>query len=300
MSKHIEITFLGTGDAVPSKARNHSSILLQYSGENMLFDCGEGTQRQFRYAELNPCKVNKIFITHWHGDHVLGLPGMLQTLALSGYMKNLTLYGPKGTKRFMENMFKTFVFDLNFPFKVVEIDEGIVIDEEDYFIEAKRMEHGVLVLAYNFVLKNQRRIDSKKLEKLKLKGGPYLQKLKEGKDVVFEGKKLKSKELTYVEEGKKISIVMDTKMNSGIVPFVKNSDVVIMESAFGSELEDKAREYNHMTSKQVAEIAKKAKVGKIYLTHISSRYVNPKPLIDEAKKIFKNSELAKDLMRITV
>ena len=112
MTKKIELTFLGTSDAVPTKQRSHTSILLNYAGENILVDCGEGTQRQFRFAELNPCKITRILITHWHGDHVLGIPGILQTLALSGYNKTLYIYGPKGTKEFMQNLLKTFVSDV--------------------------------------------------------------------------------------------------------------------------------------------------------------------------------------------
>ena len=106
----IKVKFLGTSGAVPTAERNHTSMLLEYENENILIDCGEGTQRQFRKARINPCKITRILITHWHGDHVLGLPGLLQTLGFSEYNKTLYIYGPKGTKEFMQNLFKTFFF----------------------------------------------------------------------------------------------------------------------------------------------------------------------------------------------
>ena len=121
----IKIIFLGTTDAIPSAERNHTSILLEYKDENILVDCGEGTQRQFRKAKLNPSKVTRILITHWHGDHVLGLPGLLQTLAFSGYNKTLDIYGPKGTKEFVRIILKTFAFQGKYKIEVKEVEEQI-------------------------------------------------------------------------------------------------------------------------------------------------------------------------------
>ncbi|MDO8467689.1 MAG: ribonuclease Z [Nanoarchaeota archaeon] len=298
--KEIKLIFLGTGSSIPSKARNTPATFLEYDGNGFLFDCGEGTQRQFRYANLNPGKVDKIFISHWHGDHVLGLPGLIQTLASSGYNKKLEIYGPEGTKNFIKKMFEVFVFAENIDLEIHEVKDGVALDEKEFFIESRRMEHGPPCNAYNFVLKGQRRIDKNKLGKLKIMAGPHLQKLKEGKDALVDGKKLKFKELTYLEKGKKVSIVMDTKINAKIVPFVKEADVLIIETSFSDELKDHAEEKKHMTASQVAEIAKKAQVGKVYLTHLSPRYNNPKIILEEARKKFKNSELARDLMEVKV
>jgi ribonuclease Z len=162
------------------------------------------------------------------------------------------------------------------------------------------MTHGVPCNAYNFVKKSLLRIDKKKLEKIKL-SGPIVAKLKEGKDVVFNGKKFLAKNLTYKGEGKKISFVFDTSFNEKIVPFVKNSDLLICESTFGDELKDKAEEYKHLNAKKTAEIAKKSKSKKLILTHISQRYSkNPKMILDSARKIFKNSILAKDFDKLEV
>lgn len=291
----VKITFLGTAGSIPSAKRNHTSILLNYDRENILIDCGEGTQRQFRKARLNPCKVTRLLISHWHGDHVLGIPGLLQTLALNGYNKTLFIYGPKGTKVFMKNLLNTFVFRGKYPIKVEEVS-GKFFETDDFYLEAEKMTHGIPCNAYVFVKKGQIRINKEKLKKSKLPSGPLLKKLKEGKNIVYQGKKYLAKNLTFKEEGKKVSVVLDTSMNKKIVSFVRNSDLLVCDSSFGSELEDKAKEYKHLTAKQVAEIAKKSKSKKLILTHISQRYdKNPKKILDDARKIFKNSFLVSDL-----
>ena len=291
----VDITFLGTSDSIPTAERNPTSVLFTYGKENILVDCGEGTQRQIRKAKLNPCKITRILITHWHGDHVLGIPGLLQTLALSGYNKTLFIYGPKGTTQFMKNLFKTFLFRERNKIKIEEV-EGKFLETDDFFIEAKAMTHGVPCNAYSFVKKGKRRINKGKLKKSKLPLGPLLKKLKEGKDVTYNGKKYLSKNLTFGEENKKISFVFDTSAEKGIVPFVKNSDLIISEATFSSELEERAKKHKHLTARQAGEIAKKSKSKKLILTHISQRYgKDPKKILSDAKKVFKNSFLVKDL-----
>jgi ribonuclease Z len=289
-----KITFLGTADQIPSVNRNCTSILLSYKGENILVDCGEGTQRQFRKAGLNPCKITRILISHWHGDHVLGLPGLLQTLAASGYNKTLYIYGPRFIKEQIKAMLEVFGFKKEYEIVVKEA-EGKFLEEKDFYLEAEKMEHGIPTNAYNFIIQEKRRIDKKKLKKLKIPEGPHLKSLKEEKDLLFEGKKFKYKELTYLEHSKKISFVLDTLDNDKIVPFVKNADLFISESSFGEELEDKAKEHLHMTSKQVGKIAKKAGVKELFLTHLSQRYeATPKVILKQVQKIFKKTQLARD------
>ena len=300
MTSEIKLTFLGTADQIPSADRNHTAILLSYEGENILVDCGEGTQRQFRKAHLNPCKVTRILITHWHGDHVLGLPGLLSTLSLSGYQKTLCIYGPRGTKEFIKEMLSVFGFKRKYEIKVEEVD-GKFFDNGDFFLEAEKMEHGIPCNAYSFIKKGQIRIDKVKLKKFKIPEGPHLQNLKQGKDISINGKKFKAKDLTFKDENKKISFVLDTKDNSKIVPFVKGSDILICESSFEKELKSQAIEHLHLTSDQVGEVAKKAGVKKLALTHLSQRYEkNPRLILNEAKKIFKNTIVVKDFDSILV
>ncbi len=292
----IKLHFLGTADQIPSAKRNHTAVLLNYNEENILVDCGEGTQRQFRKAHLNPCRVTRILITHWHGDHVLGLPGLLQTLSVSGYNKTLYIYGPKWIKEEIRDMLKVFGFKRNYEIKVIEVSSGKFYEGKDFYLEAEKMEHGIPTLAYSFVKKGQTRIDKNKLKKMKISEGPHLSSLKNGKDITYKGKKYKAKDLIYKDEDVKVSFVLDTLNNKRIIPFVKNSEIFISESNFEEGLEDKATEHLHLTSKQVGEIAKRAKVKKLVLTHLSQRYEDkPKKILDEAKKVFKNTILANDL-----
>ena len=300
MAEKIKITFLGTSAQIPTKKRNHPAILLNYKGEHLLFDCGEGTQRQFRKARINLGKINKILITHIHGDHVFGLPGLLSTLNNSEYNKELIIYGPKGIKKFMKGILSIFEFTKNYPLKVQEVS-GKFFETDDFYIEAEKMEHGIPCNAYSFVVKDKLRIDKKKLFKTKIPSGPLISQLKRGKDIVYKNKKYKSKDLTYLEKGKKISIVMDTRMNNRIVPFVKNSDLLICESSFGEDMKEFAKERFHLTAKQVGEIAKKSKSKKLILVHISQRYEkNLSELLEDVKKNFKEVSIAKDLEEVEI
>ncbi len=295
MVSTIAIDFLGTSAQIPSAKRNHSSILLVYEGENILVDCGEGTQRQFRIAKLNPGKITRLLITHWHSDHVLGIPGLLSTLALSGYNKTLYIYGPKGTTEFMRDLLKVFNFQKEYKIVVEETSGGKFFENENFYLEAEKMQHGIPTNAYSFVVKDTLRLDKKKIEKSKLPSGPLLGKLKEGKDITFNGKKYKAKDFVYEQKGKKVSIVLDTVMNDKVIPFVKDSDVLICESSFSSENKEEAKEHMHLTSEQCGEIAKKSKSKKLYLTHISQRYDNNlRSVLLDAKKSFKNTLIAED------
>jgi len=290
----INITFLGTSSSIPTLKRNPTSVLLTYKGENILIDCGEGTQRQFRKAKLNPCKITRMLITHWHGDHILGIPGMLQTLSLSGYNKTLFIYGPKGTKKFMKSLLKTFIFKLNYKIEIKEV-KGKFFENQEFYLEAKEMNHGIPCNAYTFIKKGQVKINKEKLKKTKLPSGPLLKKLKQGKNITYEGKKYLAKNLISKENDVKVSFVYDTVFNKKISTFAKNSELLICDSSFHSDIENKAKENKHLTAKQAGEIAKKSKSKKLVLTHISQRYdKNLKEILDDARKVFKNSILVKD------
>lgn len=300
MAERIKIIFLGTSDSIPSAERNHPAFLIVYKGENILVDCGEGTQRQFRKAGLNPGKVTRILITHWHADHILGIPGLLKTLALSGYNKTLYIYGPRGTKFFMEALLKLFAFNKTFPIEMHEVS-GKFFEDKDFFLQAEAMHHGTPCNAYSFVKKGQIRIDKQKLKIHGIKEGPHLKKLKAGKNISYNGKKYPASKLTFAEREKKISFVLDTSANEKIARFVKNSDVFVCESSYVEELEDLAKRHHHLTASQAAQAAKSAKVGKLFLVHTSQRYEkNPGKILNEAKKIFKNSSIPKDLDSVEI
>jgi ribonuclease Z len=296
----IKVTFLGTSAQIPTVKRNHSSILLNYKDENILIDCGEGTQRQFRKARLNPCKITRILITHWHGDHVLGLIGLFSTLAVSGYNKTLFIYGPKGTKRRIDELIKIFNFVKEYEIKIEEV-KGKFFETEEFYLEAEEMEHGIPANAYCFVKKGLIRINKEELKKSGLPSGKILQELKKGKDIVYEKKKYSAEKLTYKEGNAKVCFILDTLMNKKIIPFSKDSDLLVCEASFDSSLEEHAKEHKHLTAKQAGEIAKKAKVKKLILTHISQRYERePNVLLKDAKDVFELTSIAKDLESVEI
>ena len=296
----IPIIFLGTAQAIPTARRNHIAMLLKYKSETILVDCGEGTQRQFRKAKLNPCKITRLLITHWHGDHVLGMPGLFQTLVLSNYNKPLHIYGPKGTKRLCKNLIKLFIPVLKFKAEVHEV-KGKFLETPDFYIEALPLQHGAPCNAYVFVEKDKIRLDKKKLKKLDLPQSSLLADLKKGKNIKYKGKKIKVGSLTYVQKGKKIAFVMDTILHKNCYKAAKNANLLIAESTYTEKEKDLAKNYKHLTAGQAAQIAKKSGAKKLILSHISQRYDNKENLIlKEAKKIFKNTTIAEDFTKIEI
>lgn len=288
----IKVTFLGTGTSVPTKERNHTGILVSCKNENILVDCGEGIQRQFRLADISPTKITKILLTHWHGDHVLGLAGLMQTLLTNSYAKTLEIFGPKTTKQKIENLIR--LFNIKLPVKITEVENNSV-RLKDLEIQAMPMSHGIPTLAYAIEIKDTLRLNKAKIKKLNLPNSPLIARLKDGKDIVIDGRKISSKKLTYIEKGKKVCIVLDTAKNKNAVRLAKSSDLLICESSFISDEKEKAEDYSHLTAKDAAEIAKEAKVKKLILTHISQRYENvQEKILKEAKKVFKNTSIAKD------
>src|SRR3989344_3427290 len=165
----LKITFLGTSNAIPTQKRSHTAILINYKNENILVDCGEGTQRQFKIAHISPSKLTKILITHWHGDHFFGLPGLLQTLAMNDYKRKLDIYGPRGTKYFIYLLKKIANIAVNLDVHEVS---GKFFENSEFFIQGAQMKHDIPTLAYSFAIKDKRRLDKKKIQKLKLPNTP--------------------------------------------------------------------------------------------------------------------------------
>jgi len=295
----IPITFLGTSQAIPTAKRNHTAIYMKFNGENILVDCGEGTQRQFRKAKINPCKLTRLLITHWHGDHILGIPGLLQTLLLNGYSKTLYVYGPKGTNYFMKSLIKLLVPYNKIPIVIKEISSGKVLETKDFIIECASMKHSNPCNAYSFTEKSKLRLKKNKLKSLKIKDKKLFGKLQQGKDIKVNGKTIKAKDITYKTPGKKVSFILDTAINPNCHKLAKDSDTIIAEAVYLNNEKDLAALHEHLTSEQAAQIAKKAKAKNLYLAHLSQRYDgNEKLVLQEAKKQFKNTIIAEDLMEI--
>jgi ribonuclease Z len=296
----IEIVFLGTSSMVPTKERNQSALFISFNAQGILVDCGEGTQRQFKLANIPITKITKILITHWHGDHTLGLPGLIQSLAASEYNKKLEVYGPEGTKKHMAAMWEAFVTDRKIEYDVIEIKEGKFFENNEFALEAYTMNHGIATLGYNFIEKDRRRINVGKIKKLGIPEGPLLGKLQDEKDIFFEGKSIKSDEVTKIVNGKKISIISDTLLCDNCYKMAKDADLLICESTYSSNLEGKGEDYKHMTSKQAALVASKTNAKKLILTHFSARYKSTLELNEDARTYFDNTECAFDLMKIRI
>jgi ribonuclease Z len=228
-----------------------------------------------------------------HGDHVLGIPGLFQTLNMNDYQKTLEIYGPRGTERFIDGLEQ--LFKIKIKTQVKEIFSKF-LETDEFYLEASPMKHDSPCLAYSFVIKDKYRLDKKKLEKLKLPNSPLLKQLSEGKDISFNGKKIKASDVSYHEKGRKITFILDTAYNDAAIELAKDADILVCEASFSNEEQQLASERLHLTAEQAATIAKKANVKHLVLTHISQRYEhNPKIILNEAKKVFKNVSLAKDL-----
>jgi ribonuclease Z len=296
----MELTMLGTSCMMPTKARNTSAALLQHKGEGILVDCGEGTQRQFRLAGMSPTAVTKVLVSHWHGDHVLGLPGLIMTLGASGYQRKLDLYGPVGSKRQVKLIFDAFYYDAKIDLEVHEVEDGSIFEGKDFRIEALPLKHKVPCVGYAVIEADRRRIDLAYTKKLGIPEGPLLGELQDGRSITWKGKTVTPKEATLLIPGRKVAFITDTTLVPNCYTLAQDADLLVCESSFASELEEQAREYGHMTAKEAATIADKAGAKQLLLTHFSARYADIKPVLEDARKVFRNALCASDFLRLEV
>jgi len=299
----LRITFLGTAASIPTKTRALSAVVLKREGELFLFDCGEGVQRQMITAKIGFNRKTRIFITHMHGDHILGLPGLLQTMSLLGRDKPLQIYGPQGIAEFIDAIKRTVKFALKFPVEVYEIEDGLIVEEKEYEIRSAWAEHSVPSLAYALIEKPRPgRFNPERAISLGVPKGPLWSRLQRGENVQLpDGRTIKPSDvLGPPRPGRKIVYVGDTRPSNAIADFAFKADVLIHEATFADDLAERAEEDMHSTPSGAALIAKKAKVELLVLTHISARYGDPKVLLEEAKKNFPNVLVAEDYMSIDV
>ena len=296
----MNVTFLGTSCMMPTAARNTAATLLGFKNESILIDCGEGTQRQLRHAGIRPTKLTRILISHWHGDHVLGLPGLIQTLGMSEYTKQLEIYGPRGTKEYLKKMLDTFVFDNKVDIKAKDISKKRFYDGKEFALEALPLEHGIPCLGFSFVEKDRRKIKPSILKQGTIPKGPLLGKLQKGESIVYKGKRIKPEDATTVVKGRKVTYIADTLFCENCITLADHADLLISEAVYDSSLQEKAREYKHLTAQQSAQIAAKAEVKRLVLTHFSQRYKDVEPLVKEAKMIFPKTSAAEDFTKLTI
>jgi len=296
------LVFLGTAGSIPTPERSLPAVTLLRRGELLLFDCGEGTQRQMIQAKVGFHRRTKVFITHMHGDHVLGLPGLLQTMALQDRERELEIYGPPGIRAFVEAIRQTVQFALTFPIEISEVEgAGLVCEEREYTVEAVWADHAIPSLAYAFVEKPRPgRFHPEKALALGIPEGPLWSKLQRGLTITLSnGRTVHPEEVVGPPRpGRKIVYAGDTRVSKDVIKLTEGADLLIHEATFDDEMLERAQEDGHSTPSQAAEVAKEASVKRLILTHISARYGTPKPLLEQARKIFPQVEAAEDFMKI--
>ncbi|MCG7844271.1 MAG: ribonuclease Z [Methanomassiliicoccales archaeon] len=293
----MDLTFLGTGGSVPTTKRNTVAIALRLGPEVLLFDCGEGTQRQLMSSSVSFMRIERIFISHHHGDHFLGLPGLIQSMNFYGRTSPLQIYGPEGTVELMDKVLSLGVFDRQYQVNAQDLVPGQEVKGNGYTVGAFRTMHTIPSLGYIFQ-EDERpgKFDPRKAIALGVKEGPHFSRLVQGESIKV-GDRTVNPDMVMGPSRKGFKFVYsgDTAPCPEILEASRNADVLVHEATVLSDLEDKAREYGHSTSKDAAMVAREAGVGTLYLVHISGRYEDPEPLLVEACGIFSNTLVPKDL-----
>ncbi|MFK3707200.1 ribonuclease Z [Raoultella sp. BIGb0138] len=301
----MELTFLGTSAGVPTRTRNMTSIVLNLqqptAAEMWLFDCGEGTQHQFLHTPYHPGKLNKIFITHLHGDHLFGLPGLLCSRSMQGNSLPLTLYGPAGLKEFVETALRLSGSWTDYPLSIVEIGPGLVFDEQGYRVSAWPLAHPVECYGYRIEQHDKPgTLDAARLIADGVPPGPLFQRLKQGETITLEdGRTIDGKRyLGPATPGKKLAIFGDTAPCETAFELARDVDVMIHETTLEQAMAEKANSRGHSSSQQAAALARDAGVSMFIATHFSSRYdaEGCRRLLAECREVFPRTLLAEDFM----
>jgi ribonuclease Z len=268
----------------------------------MLFDCGEGTQRQFLQARAGTNRKMRIFISHLHGDHVFGLPGLLHSLSFMGRTRELEIIGPKGIAEFVTSVNRVVKLYSRFPIRIKEVRSGRVVSDEGYEVRAAHAKHGIPCLAYAFIEKlKPGKFDPVKAKKLGIPEGPLWKKLQTSGSIKI-GRRVVSARLVVgpPRRGVKITYAVDTRPCRAVVRMAAGSDLLIHDSCFDESASTKAKEYGHSTASEAAQVAKKSKSRKLALFHISAMYEDAAPLLAQAKRIFPQTILSMDMATVDV
>jgi ribonuclease Z len=298
----LDVVFLGTAASAPTAQRSPSAVLVRRGGERLLFDCGEGTQRQLQRSSVGLPDLEEIFLTHYHADHFLGLPGMLKTFALRGRDETpLTVYGPRGLRELFKQL-QPFVGRLPYPVSLVELEPGEAVPHREYAIEPFAADHGVAALGYALVEPDRPgRFDVAVADGLGVPAGPSRGRLQAGDDVELpDGRRVTPADvLGEPRPGRRIVISGDTAPSPAVVQAAHGADLLVHEASFLAEERDRARETNHSTAAEAAEVARLAQVRLLALTHVSPRYFGPE-LAEEARAVFPDTVVPRDFDVIEV
>ena len=296
--KTMKVHFLGVGGGVPSLARAPPSIATSFHGTLLLFDCGEGTQLQLQRAGLSPQRVKEIFISHLHGDHVLGLPGLISTMMMHNRAKPLSIYGPAGTSQFIKSSLEMTHAHLEFELTVKDVEEGLISEQEKYCVKCLPALHSVPSLSYILQMTDTPgRFDVTKADQLGVRSGPLRKRLCQGQSIeTAEGNKVKPEDvLGPTRKGSKIVFSGDTAPNPRLIEVAKSATLLVHDATFTALHLENASKYQHSTAAQAAQIAADAQVQHLALVHISPRYVSTEEHEKEARVIFPQSFAPNDL-----
>ena len=305
----MELIFLGTSAGVPTRTRNVTAILLDLQhptrGGLWLFDCGEGTQHQLLRTAYHPGKLDKIFITHLHGDHLFGLPGLLCSRSMAGNANPLTIYGPAGIAEFVETTLRLSGSWTDYPLKVVEITGGLVFDDGDHKVIARPLNHPVECYGYRIEEHDKPgALHAAALIADGVKPGPLFQRLKQGESVTLEDGRVVHGQayLSAPQPGKTLAIFGDSAPCAAALQLARGVDVMVHEATLEAAMEEKANSRGHSSTRQAAQLAREAKVGKLIVTHVSSRYDarGCERLLAECCEVFSGCELAEDFTQVSV
>ena len=298
----LDVLFLGTAASMPTAQRGPAALLVRRGSERLLFDCGEGTQRQLQRSSIGLPDLQEIFLTHFHADHFLGLPGMLKTFALRGRDETpLTVYGPGGLKELF-NRLRPFLGRLPYPLALVELDAGERLERGDYAIEGFAVEHGAEALGYAITeAERPGRFDVAAADALGVPDGPARGRLQAGQEVEVEpGRTVAPGDvLGEPRPGRKLVLTGDTAPSPLVVQAAHRADLLVHEASFMADEKERARETLHSTAAEAAEVARLAQVRLLAITHVSPRYFGPE-LGDEARDVFPDTVVPRDFDVIEV
>jgi ribonuclease Z len=303
----FEVIPLGTGSAVPTRHRHLSALAVRREGQLLLFDCGEGTQHRMLHAGLKHPRLDAVFITHLHGDHLFGLPGLLTTMAMSGRADALTLVGPEGLGLILDALPGTQRDVLPFEVRVTELADdfthAVAYDHAEYTVEARRLDHRVFCAGYRLQEKPRAgKVDAAKAGALGLHANWHFRTLKQGEAVTLDdGRVVQPEDVIGPQRpGAAFAYCLDTVPTPGAVALAANVDLLVHEATFGDDMLERALETGHATARQAAETAREAGAGRLLLTHFSARYNDVQPLVAEARQVFENTEAAEELKAYAV
>lgn len=300
MASIVKLTFLGTGGSWPFPGRGLPSVALQIDDTLNLLDCGEGTQKQIMKSSISFMKIDNVFITHFHGDHFLGLLGLVQSMSFNGRDRELNIYGPPGAISILSNALNVGFYSLNFRITVNEMLLNHEYDFGSFTVSVHKNDHPVPAYSYRFHENDLVKIDGEKAREI---GVPsiLLEKLRRDGTVVHEGRLFSLEEVSAgIRHGRTVVYTGDTRPMEDMAEFAKDADVLIHDTTTDSSLEPKVNEFGHSSSRQAAEIALKAEVKRLYLFHYSPRIDRPEVLLQEARTIFPESYASKELMEYDV